>query len=145
MGIQFRIKKGTALLHAAQNNQLVLLNDLTTPTRIGNSVARDTTPDLTFSKNCRNTTWLCLNETLGSDHHMISTTIPFDRKPRRKGTAHLTNWPAFRKDDSRLQPISENLEEWTQALEQRVKNHTQLIALIEDIPAVDPHLMQSLR
>lgn len=140
-GYHFASKKGTALLHAAQNNQLVLQNDLTTPTRIGNSVARDTIPDLTFSKNCLNTTWLCLRETLGSDHDIISTSIPFERKPRRKGTAHLTNWPAFRKDESDLPPIGENLEDWTQALEQQVGKYTQLIALTEDIPAVDPHLM----
>lgn len=41
-------KKGRNLQEAAENAELNLITDAEYPTRLGNSVARDTTPDLTF-------------------------------------------------------------------------------------------------
>lgn len=134
-------KKGTALLRAAQNHHLTLQNDLTAPTRIGNSVNRDTIPDLTFTRNCQNVQWFCLPETLGSDHHIVSVQLSMKKETAKRGVAKLTNWSAFREDVTPLPPIQADLTKWTQALEQRVQKYTREIALTEDIPAADTHLL----
>ncbi|KAH7951841.1 hypothetical protein HPB52_013824 [Rhipicephalus sanguineus] len=46
-------------------------NDPLQKTRIGNSVSRDTNPDLTFTANVTGAEWSVLPETLGSDHHIL--------------------------------------------------------------------------
>ncbi|KAG0435218.1 hypothetical protein HPB47_018615 [Ixodes persulcatus] len=43
-------KKGTDVHNAAQHHQLTLWNDPQCTTRIGNSISRDTSPELTLSK-----------------------------------------------------------------------------------------------
>ncbi|KAH7983179.1 hypothetical protein HPB52_009733 [Rhipicephalus sanguineus] len=63
-------KKGTNVHDTAQHQQLTLWTDPHTPTRIGNSVSRDTNPDLTFTAGISQVEWTRLEETLGSDHHL---------------------------------------------------------------------------
>lgn len=140
-GYHYASKKGTALLRATQNHHLVLQNNLNVPTRTGTSVSRDTIPDLTFTRHCPTAQWHRLDENLGSDHYLITLRIPFARKPLRKGTARLTNWDNFRKDPTSSPPIGPILDDWVQALEQRVCAHTQSIALTDATPAADPHLL----
>lgn len=50
-------KKGTALWNYIQDEGLSLLNDTLQPTRIGNSVQADTSPDLTLCKNIGHGKW----------------------------------------------------------------------------------------
>ncbi|KAH6923061.1 hypothetical protein HPB50_021391 [Hyalomma asiaticum] len=45
------------------------------PTRLGNSVSVGTSPDLAFTLNLRDATWSNLDETLGSDHYLISVSV----------------------------------------------------------------------
>ncbi|KAH9366549.1 hypothetical protein HPB48_017448 [Haemaphysalis longicornis] len=85
--------------------------------------------------------WHRLGENLVSDHYLITLRVPFVYKTLRRGTARITNWPNFRKDPTPLPPIGDNLDDWAQALEQRVCAHTQSIALTDATPAADPHLL----
>ncbi|KAH7934459.1 hypothetical protein HPB52_025708 [Rhipicephalus sanguineus] len=80
----------------AQQHNLTLMNLPNSPTRIGNSVERDTTPDLAFSNADRHTTWQRLEETLGSDHHIISISICTSKMRRPLGKARITDWNRFR-------------------------------------------------
>lgn len=132
-------KKGTRLHDAIQQFGLTLCNHPQTPTRVGNSVSRDTTPDLTMTKNIRDFQWDCLPTTLGSDHHILALTIPKQKLARiRIGTARLTDWKKLREQPADS-PITD-ITEWSEALLQRLKQHTKEIQLTQDYPAVDPHL-----
>lgn len=123
----------------AQQHQLTLWNDLTTPTRIGNSVSKDTTPDLTFSYNIRNLEWLRLDETLGSDHYIIQSVVPYQKTPQRLGKVKITDWKAFREG---AQPTNiDTIEQWSAEIVQSVSKHTKTIQLTTDNPATDPHLL----
>nr|XP_050030525.1 uncharacterized protein LOC126526712 [Dermacentor andersoni] len=132
-------KKGMDVHNAAQHHQLTLWTDPLIPTRIGNSVSRDTSPDLTFSTGLRQVEWSRLDETLGSDHHIIQTEIMHHKTPVRLGQAKITDWPAFRKDEH---PRSlEDIEEWTKNVMDLVTKYTKTIQLTADNPEVDPHLL----
>ncbi|KAH7934694.1 hypothetical protein HPB51_028940 [Rhipicephalus microplus] len=50
-------KKGVRVHDAAQQHGLTPWNDLLHPTRLGNSVSRDTNPFLTFTRDVHNATW----------------------------------------------------------------------------------------
>lgn len=56
-GYDKETRKGRNLWEDIHQLDLTLITDLTYPTRIGNSVSRDTTPDLSPVKNARNTYW----------------------------------------------------------------------------------------
>lgn len=132
-------RKGTQLQEAIQQNCLSLCNQPHTPTRIGNSVSRDTSPDLTLTRNIAVSTWRCLAETLGSDHYIIELQIP-NRSctKQRLGTARLTDWKKFR-EETPDDPI-QNLETWTKELLGILKKHTRELPLTQEYPAVDTHL-----
>lgn len=133
-------KKGTALFDAIQQNQLFLCNTLQIPTRNGNSVSRDTTPDLTLTYNVENAKWIRLDETLGSDHYIIQLQIPHQKPYKQKiGTARITNWKNFR-NTIPTDPI-DDLETWTSKLVETARKHTTQITLTEDNPAADAHLL----
>ncbi|KAH8034968.1 hypothetical protein HPB51_003809 [Rhipicephalus microplus] len=89
-------KKGARIHDTAQQHRLSLWNDPLQTTRVGNSVTRDTHLDLTLTLNVRSAEWSCLLETLGSDHHIIQLTVAHTCKPRRIGTAQITEWGSFR-------------------------------------------------
>ncbi|KAH7934953.1 hypothetical protein HPB52_002445 [Rhipicephalus sanguineus] len=50
------------------------------PTRTGNSVSRDTCPDLTMGINLPQPRWWNSQENLGSDHFIIHTSLSYDRR-----------------------------------------------------------------
>ncbi|KAH8010181.1 hypothetical protein HPB51_025616 [Rhipicephalus microplus] len=52
-GYAITTKKGVKVHDSAQQHGLTLLNDPLQPTRVGNSVTRDTTPDLTFTRDVK--------------------------------------------------------------------------------------------
>lgn len=130
-------RKGTIVWDAINQHRLTLCNLPNTPTRIGNSVSRDTTPDLTFVRNVTEYTWQCLPDTFGSDHHIISTTIQ-GIAPSRIGTARLTDWKTLREH----LPTEEinDLDRWTAALSDLLKAHSREFSLTTDYPAVDQRL-----
>lgn len=54
-GYKYDSRKEQHLWNAMQQCQLTLINNLETPTREGNSVCRDTSPDLTMTRNTKMT------------------------------------------------------------------------------------------
>ncbi|KAG0424680.1 hypothetical protein HPB47_028111 [Ixodes persulcatus] len=132
-------KKGTDVDSAAQHHQLTLWNDPQCPTRIGSSISRDTSPDLTLSKSIRQIEWARLEETMGCDHYIIQTELRHNKTPLRTGQAKITNWTAFRKGEH---PVDmDDIEEWTRQVMEEVTKHTKTIQLISDNPEVDPHFL----
>lgn len=61
-------KRGRKLAELTSTLGLTLHTDPVHPTRIGNSVTRDTCPDLTFTRNIQFANWVNTEKTLGSDH-----------------------------------------------------------------------------
>ncbi|KAH7968803.1 hypothetical protein HPB52_011311 [Rhipicephalus sanguineus] len=95
-GYAITTKKGARVHDVAQQHGLTLWNDPLQPTRVANSISRDTKPDLTFTRDFKKAGWTCLPETLGSDHHIIQLDIGYERRPTKTGTARLMDWNAFR-------------------------------------------------
>ncbi|KAH7980588.1 hypothetical protein HPB49_017385 [Dermacentor silvarum] len=71
----------------SQDLGLTFITDPTFPIRLGNFTSRDTTPDVTFTKNVTNAQWSNTQHDLGSDHFIIAILIPriaaVTAKPRR--------------------------------------------------------------
>ncbi|KAH8039100.1 hypothetical protein HPB51_005061 [Rhipicephalus microplus] len=91
-------KRGKKLWQLRQDLRLTLLNDLQqSPTRIGNSVCRDTSPDLAYCKNIAQARWENTCQLAGSDHYMISIQVQTSTANRvHKALARITEWPKFR-------------------------------------------------
>ncbi|KAG0432996.1 hypothetical protein HPB47_020323 [Ixodes persulcatus] len=64
-------KRGRRLAELASTLGLTLETDPVHPTRLGNSVTRDTCPDLTFTHNIQHADWLNTEETLGTPHCLV--------------------------------------------------------------------------
>ncbi|KAH7964291.1 hypothetical protein HPB51_027471 [Rhipicephalus microplus] len=139
-GCHSTTKKGARVHDAAQQHGLTLWNDLLHPTRVGNSVSRDTNPDLTFTRDVHNATWTRLPDTLGSDHHIIQIEVEQAHRSLKTGKARLTDWTAYRNeldDDSTIGEI----EAWLNSIASLADGHTKTIHLNEDNSAVDNHLL----
>lgn len=133
--------KGRDLLQDATDLDFTLITDPAHPTRLGNSVSRDTTPDLTFVKNDEKgtTTWCNTGDDLGSDHAIVEVIIPGNDEKRKE--YRWTDWVAFRDrlpsdDEGEI----EDIEEWTAKIEARVKEATKMIEMEAEIPGVDNRL-----
>ena len=80
-GYEQATTKGTKLYEAICQHQLTVLTDPEHPTRTGNSVTRDTCPDLAFVK-FTSADWTNTEESLGSDHSILE--IEVNLTPRKK-------------------------------------------------------------
>ncbi|KAH7982932.1 hypothetical protein HPB52_008116 [Rhipicephalus sanguineus] len=89
--------KGVLLEHITSKLGFNLITLPTAPTRLGNSISRDTYPDLTFTLNIKKATWSNLDENLGSDHYILSTSIASPKLRRVAGDVVMTDWVTFRK------------------------------------------------
>lgn len=138
-GYPTTLKKGEDVQTAAQQHHLTLLNEPHIATRTGNSVTRDTTPDLAFTHRIRNSTWQCTDEALGSDHFIIEIQIQHNQKAPTIGKATIIDWDNFRKDTT-AHPL-EDIDEWTAQILTQARKYTKIITLTEDHPMVDPHLL----
>ncbi|KAG0413802.1 hypothetical protein HPB47_009061 [Ixodes persulcatus] len=91
---------GTELLRRATGTGLVLINEQGAKTRTTPNIKQqDTTPDLTWtdSRTARKTEWKVFEDTWGSDHHPIETSILGKTKRRKKKrTVKTTVWDDFR-------------------------------------------------
>lgn len=78
--------------------RFTLLTDPTQPSRVGNSISRDTCLDLAI---IRGTGAVIssgpLVETFGNDHHIIATVLPLASLCRLEHKIHITNWAKFLK------------------------------------------------
>ncbi|XP_037564850.1 uncharacterized protein LOC119444539 [Dermacentor silvarum] len=118
-----------------------LLTDPLYPTREGNSVTRDSCPDLTLIKNVAEATWTNLGETLGSDHCILSTSISSSKIRRHLGAAHITDWPKFRNAPVPSGPI-QSIHVWSEDIRQAYKTATETIHRTPEAPEVDRHLLK---
>lgn len=134
---------GRRLETATSQHRLTLLNDTTIPTRAGNSVEADTSPDLTWHAGPSKTEWENTLEGLGSDHYILATTIELlmaRKSSPRASTAHITKWDNLR---SHLEQTDapEDPAEWVERVIMTHHKFTKRIAKSEDHPYIDRHLL----
>ncbi|KAK8762491.1 hypothetical protein V5799_026241 [Amblyomma americanum] len=97
---------------------------LMTPTRVGNSVSVDSSPDLTFCKNALINRWLNTGNTLGSDHYILATTLSTSPYRRKGRPSLITDWDKFRSLRAQNAPTRiNNLDEWISDLQADIRNH----------------------
>lgn len=132
-GVITRIAKHTTARH------YVLHNDLLEPTRHGNSVERDTSPDLTFATAGLQVRWSNTREHLGSDHNIILLEVDFTPPRIKWRQQHITDWDKMRKD--RIEVKAADITEWTEQIQQCKKKHTKSPTQHEGEPATDKHLL----
>ncbi|XP_037579698.1 uncharacterized protein LOC119462422 [Dermacentor silvarum] len=107
-GYRFCSKRGRELAHLIEQHNLTLLNEPDTPTRMGTSTTRDTTPDLSLLMGTLDASWQNVGTNLGSDHDVIRITIRGPTLKVKTGTARITNWDKLRKE----QEEESDEEEW---------------------------------
>lgn len=143
-GYKYTTKSGRLLETTANKNHLTLVNDTTAPTRTGNSVERDTNPDLTWHVGPSVLTWENTQENLGSDHAILSITLthPTTGKLRKSGRkVHITKWEDFRSHlDTSDKPVT--LQDWNSQIQKAYKEHTKHLQTTEDTPQIDRHLLE---
>lgn len=87
--------RGTVLYNETLMLHLTIFN-FSWPTRIGNSVTADTSPDLTLGRNITDVQWERTQTTLGSDHHLIRIAVNYQR-PQCKFIIRSFNWDQLHK------------------------------------------------
>ncbi|XP_037555247.1 uncharacterized protein LOC119431874 [Dermacentor silvarum] len=97
-GYRFCSKRGRELAHLIEQHNLTLLNEPDTPTRMGMSTTRDTTPDLLLLMGTLHALWQNVGTNLGSDHDVIRITIRGLILKVKTDTARITNWDKLRKE-----------------------------------------------
>ncbi|KAM7315745.1 hypothetical protein ISCGN_005528 [Ixodes scapularis] len=128
-------KRGRKLAELASTLGLTLHTDPAYPTRVGNSVTRDTCPDLTFTKNIRHAEWANTEETLGSDHCLINITIRTKPLARPHAQARLPDWNKFRQSYINSASINEQgYHAWAQGLVTHLRSTETHIQLSEATP-----------
>ncbi|KAH8038982.1 hypothetical protein HPB51_004270 [Rhipicephalus microplus] len=92
------------------------------PTRIGNSVCRDTSPDLTLCKNVTRATWENTGLLVGSNHNILAITIQTSLNKKPKPTAHITDCPKYRqlREEQASNTITD-INEWIASLQEHVQ------------------------
>ncbi|KAG0413582.1 hypothetical protein HPB47_009274 [Ixodes persulcatus] len=106
------------------------VTDPTFPTRLGTSTARDTTPDLTFTKNVVNAQWRNTQYDLGSDHSIIKITLPhLTALSTRTRVFAFVDWDAFRKHrtEKAVDTSITNIESWSRDLQSDTQLDTRTI------------------
>lgn len=123
-------KRGRKLAMLISTLGLTLHTDPAHPTRIGNSVTRDTCPDLTFTKNIQHADWLNTKEALGSDHCILLTTVRTKPLVTPHGKATLPDWTKFRQQYNNTQPIAQQgYANWTTHLIGQLRKFEQYVQL----------------
>ncbi|KAH8023133.1 hypothetical protein HPB51_011247 [Rhipicephalus microplus] len=132
--------KGTRLLEAIQRYDYTLPTTPGIPTRIGNSVNRDTNPDLTVTNNATTMRWSVLDDNLGSDHNIVQITYETARRRRLLGKARLTNWTKYREQQEVDGPKPTTIAQWTSYIKGLYDKNTKIYQTTTDAPAIDTHL-----
>ncbi|KAH7981961.1 hypothetical protein HPB52_002259 [Rhipicephalus sanguineus] len=128
--------RGTVLYNEALKLQLTIFNDFSLPTRIGNSVTADTSPDLTLGRNIVDLQWERTQTTLGSDHHLIRIAVNYQR-PRRKFNVRHVEWEQLRKFRQAWPTQAPfDFDSWVRQL-QDIRQHTQTLDTTPKIPVIN--------
>lgn len=131
--------KGVNLWQAAAYLGLTLIPYSNFPTRIGNSVSQDSTPDLTFVGSAGKFSWANLEVELGSDRYIVSTELQVGRKPPR--TFKYIDWDHFRKIREEIGgESSENFQDWMASVRGDVEEPTKLIHTELEVSQMDSRL-----
>ncbi|KAH7937842.1 hypothetical protein HPB49_016596 [Dermacentor silvarum] len=136
---------GRILLDLAHTHHLSLLSDVSTPTRTGNPVQRDTNPDLAWSRTRKTPDWRNLGETFGRDHFIFEITVPLPNRQRRPKRGYysiatkLTDWDAFRKVTTKFQ--TSTLDASNHSFRTAHRQTTKTVQRNEDNPQIDRHLV----
>ncbi|KAG0417071.1 hypothetical protein HPB47_005902 [Ixodes persulcatus] len=136
---------GRRLEAATGNNNLSLLNDIHTPTRTGNSVEKDTNPDLTWHIGPNLTRWENTLENLGSDHYILITQLKSKSKRKKErgsgSRTGITKWEKLR-EDLENEDASEDPSTWAEEIKTAYQKHTKHITKTEEAPLIDRHLLE---
>ncbi|KAH8009667.1 hypothetical protein HPB51_018964 [Rhipicephalus microplus] len=132
-GCVTRTKKGANLVAASIDLNLTLISDPRFPTRLGNSVARDTMPDLSFTRNAV-VEWSNLQENLGSDHSIIELRMEIRAPPPR--TYKYTDWDLFRQIRGEDESVHDTFSELLVQIQKDVDKATKEIVTEFDAPGM---------
>lgn len=142
-GYRFENVKGRNLWLDAQQEGLTLITDPSLPTRRGNSVSVDTTPDLTFTRNISESQWTNTQQDLGSDHFIIEIKVragPY--KPRGK-QLKLVEWDKFRsiREAETAEEAITDICEWTDSLKRDIAAATRTVPPEAELEVIDSRLL----
>lgn len=151
--------KGRSLWADAQHVGLTLVTDPQQPTRTGNSVSIDTTPDLTFTKNAPDPKWVNTQKGLGSYHFIIATTLNTGPTKKRGRKLTMVEWDTFRqiqgseresdhedeheeaRNSTTYATTITDIERWTAQLHRAVKQATKEIPEEAGLETADSKLL----
>ncbi|KAH6941752.1 hypothetical protein HPB50_023141 [Hyalomma asiaticum] len=144
-GYSYVFPKGRNLWFDSQQEGLTLITNPSTPTRAGTSSTKDSTPDLTFTRNTSATTWQNTFEDLGSDHYIIAIRVQGGPRKQTGRQLKMVDWTRFRKSrENQVQPI-DDIERWTHTLKQDVNNATQTAPPEAHLEQIDSRLLHMKR
>ncbi|KAH7950728.1 hypothetical protein HPB52_000182 [Rhipicephalus sanguineus] len=134
--------KGRQLWEDAHELGLTLHPDSSSPSRVGNSVCADTSPDLTFNKNVTDLKWKNSECNFGSDHFILALILKKGATTRRARHPRITDWEIFRdkRDQSATDKI-ENIEKWTKTLTRHAEEATKTFDGDDDPEIADSKLL----
>lgn len=145
-GYQFQSKRGKQLLHVIEQHNLTILNEPNTPTRMGTSTVRDSSPDLSLLKGDLDATWLNKGLNLGSDHDIICISIKGPDFRAKIGQARITDWDRLRRrteieiDETGRSYGTRTYQEWAKRHLEWLHEYTQKIDTTVQTPYVDSKL-----
>ncbi|KAH7972657.1 hypothetical protein HPB52_014791 [Rhipicephalus sanguineus] len=142
-GYKFENVKGRNLRLDAQQEGLTLITDPSFPTRRGNSVSVDTTPDLTFTKNIADSHWMNTQQDLGSDHFIIEIKVRAGPCKTRGKQLELVEWDKFRniRESKESEKAINDIGEWTDSLKRNTVAATRLVPPEAELEVVDSRLL----
>ncbi|KAH7983306.1 hypothetical protein HPB52_010736 [Rhipicephalus sanguineus] len=142
-GYKFQSERRKALAKAMEDHEMALLNEPDVTTRRGNSAARDTTPDLTWSLGTLDVTWRNEDVDLGSDLSAPNIGLYWS-------TARIPDWDNMTKfiqeQEAASEKESEQAErkqtytEWVRVQKKSLQKFTQEIGTTSQAPYVDARL-----
>ncbi|KAH7941345.1 hypothetical protein HPB49_012427 [Dermacentor silvarum] len=138
--------RGRKLAELLSTLGLTLHNDPANPTFVGNWIQRETCPDLTITRNIRHADWLHTEDTLGSDHCIIDTTIYMRPLKRPLTQARVPDWTTFRTSLPIVEPPPpppppSGYDTWSKSLTSTLRQHEKQIQLTDTQMDVHNHLL----
>ncbi|KAM7294032.1 hypothetical protein ISCGN_023579 [Ixodes scapularis] len=112
------LPKAVSIQECVDQHDYTILNDFRYPTRIGNSVSINTSPDLSMTRKIGEVSWTNTGVSLGSDHYVLEMLVPVEGiSAPAKRKVLVTDWDAFRRNKNAPAPTTiEDLRGWTDDL-----------------------------
>ncbi|KAG0425155.1 hypothetical protein HPB47_027649 [Ixodes persulcatus] len=108
------LPKAVFIQECVDEHDYTILNDFRYPTRIGNSVSRNTSPDLSMTRKIGEVSWTNTGVSLGSDHYVLEMLVPVEGiSAPAKRKVLVSDWDAFRRNRNASAPTTiEDLRGW---------------------------------